>query len=423
MFNRAISLDTQKALRSALLLWIVYFFAVGLVDWLYILNEPGLMVYYLIQGFNGLLILGVTALPWRRFGAARVMLPIALVLMATLPTLTVHIMVRLVAIFSPEGPGRPLLSPDAMTLRLMPVLLMGLLLTVWKYQWRHVVLFCLGIAALNLAPFVGLLGLRQRPLTFPFREILLTAIQLISLLLVGYFTSTIVSRLRKQQRALVEANAQLRDYASTQIELTISHERNRMARELHDTLAHTLSGLTVQLQTVKAYWEIEPTTSQKLLNDALAATRDGLQETRGALKSLRATPLEDLGLPLAIRQLAEEAAARANLELDLLIAEPLPSFAPETSHAIYRVAQEAIMNIIYHANAKTFSVHITADEGDILLKVVDNGCGFESNRPYHNHWGVKGMRERAQFVDGQLQIESRSGYGTTIQLTVPGRSF
>ena len=120
-----------------------------------------------------------------------------------------------------------------------------------------------------------------------------------------------------QRRSLEEANAQLRYHASTQIELTISHERNRMARELHDTLAHTLSGLIVQLQTVKAYWEIEPATSQKMLDDALAATRDGLRETRGALKSLRATPLEDLGLSLAIRQLAEEVAARANLDLQV----------------------------------------------------------------------------------------------------------
>lgn len=124
------------------------------------------------------------------------------------------------------------------------------------------------------------------------------------------------------------------NYASTLEQLTISHERNRMARELHDTLAHTLSGLTVQLQTVKAYWEIEPDTSQKLLNDALAATRDGLQETPGALKALRATPLEDLGLPLAIRQLAEEAAARASLDLHLEITEPLPPFALEVDSLI-----------------------------------------------------------------------------------------
>lgn len=394
------------------MLWVAYFCILGLVDWLIADRDANVLLYYAVQIASSLFILGLTFLPWRRAWSEKSMLPLVLVLMATLPTIAVHFMLRL-------APSAPLRSPDGMTLRLTPIFLIGLLLTAWRYRWPQVVLFSLGIALLNLQYVVIPSLLRGN---FPRADndaLLVTGIQTISLLMVGYITSALVSRLKAQQRSLEEANAQLRDYASTQIELTISHERNRMARELHDTLAHTLSGLTVQLQTIKAYAEIEPATSQKLLDDALVTTRDGLQETRGALKSLRATPLEDLGLPLAIRQLAEEAAARANLELDFQITEPLPVLAPEVSHAIYRVAQEAIMNVNYHANARKLTVHVTSDKETVQLTVGDDGGGFEPNQSYPNHWGLEGMNERAQLVNGQLQIESQAGRGTTIQLTIP----
>ncbi len=415
MSKRSFLFRTDQLLRVALILWIAYFSVLAIVDWWLAERDADVLVYYAIQIVNSLLILGLTLLPWKRLRQANFMLPVVLTLMAMLPTITIHLMLRIAS-------STPLRSPEGMTLRLAPILLIGLLLTAWHFRWRYVVIFSIGIAVLNLAGIFMLPLFKGVMPRFNSEAVLATGIQTISFLMVGYITSELLGRLRKQQQSLEEANAQLRDYASTQIELTTSRERNRIARELHDTLAHTLSGLTVQLQTVKAYWEIEPATSQELLDDALVATRNGLQETRGALKSLRATPLEDLGLPLAIRRLAEEAAARANLQLDLLAAEPLPSLSPEVSHAIYRVAQEAIMNVIYHANAKKLSVHITSNEDSLHLTVVDDGNGFDANSDHPNHWGIEGMHERAQLVEGQLHIESQTGRGTRIQLTIPENS-
>ncbi len=349
MTQKAFPSRTDQLLRVALLLWVAYFGALALVDWWLTDRDASVLIYYAVQILNSLFILGLTLLPWQRFRNVKAMLPVVLALMAALPTVTVHIMLRVAS-------SERLRSPDGTTLRLTPILLIGLLLTAWHYRWPQVVLFSLSIAGLNLMGIFMLPGSRGSiPQLHP-EAVLITGIQTISLLMVGYITSALMTRLRMQRRSLEDANAQLRDHASTQIELTISRERNRMARELHDTLAHTLSGLSVQLQTVKAYWDIEPATSQKMLDDALAATRSGLQETRGALKSLRATPLDDLGLPLAIRQLAEEVATRANLALQVEITEPLPSLAPEVSHALYRITQEAIMNVVYHADAKTLSV-------------------------------------------------------------------
>lgn len=402
---------TERLLRLALILWIAYFCILALVDWWLVDRDTNVLLYYAVQAFNGLLILGIAFVLRRYTRSEKLMRPFVLVLMAVLPTLTVHLMLR-------AAPSEILRSAEGMTLRLTPILLMGMLLTAWYYRWRHVVLFCLGVAAANLLGLYMLPPYRSIIRFFPLGPMTVTGIQTISLFMVGYITSVLVSRLRGQQQTLEEANAQLRAQASTQMELTISRERNRMARELHDTLAHTLSGLTVQLQTVKAYREIEPATSEKMLDDALAATRDGLQETRDALKSLRATPLEDLGLPLAISQLAEEAAARASLELDLEITEPLPLLAPEVGHALYRIAQEAIMNVVYHANATTLSVEVKSNGDSIELAVADDGGGFDTNRTHPNHWGIEGMQERAHLINGQLLIESQTGCGTSVQLII-----
>jgi hypothetical protein len=171
-----------------------------------------------------------------------------------------------------------------MALRLLPVLLIALVLTAWQYRWQQVVLVSLGIAALDLGLRVLLQPLGTRAFHAGF---LVTIIQTTCFLVIGYFISRLMPRLRTQQAALQGANTQLMHYASTLEDLTISRERNRMARKLHDTLAHTLSALSVQLETVKAYWEVDAEAAQALLDQSLQVTRAGLQETRRALKSFR----------------------------------------------------------------------------------------------------------------------------------------
>ena len=101
-----------------------------------------------------------------------------------------------------------------------------------------------------------------------------------------------------------EANANLTHYASTLEQLTVSRERNRLARELHDTLAHSLTALSVSLETVKAYFDIDREKTREMIDISLKSTRKGVDETRRALKSLRSSDLEDLGPGLAIQRIA-----------------------------------------------------------------------------------------------------------------------
>jgi signal transduction histidine kinase len=314
-------------------------------------------------------------------------------------------------------PG-PASIPENITLRLMPILFMALALTAWQYHWKQVVWFSLGLAAFRLILYYVLPRPTAQPTLPPITAL---TVQTISLLVVGYFITSLMRQLRAQHEALAQANAQLVHYAGTLEQLTISRERNRMARELHDTLAHTLSGLSVQLETVKAYLEVDPVTAQTLLDQSLAVTRSGLQETRRALKSLRASPLDDLGLALAISQLAHSAAERANLKLDLSMPEPLPALSPEVEQCVYRVAQEAIANVAHHANARQLSVALTCETDRVTLLIKDDGRGFDVRQGEQaGHYGLAGMRERAALIGADLNLESQPGHGTCLQLAIRG---
>ena len=145
----------------------------------------------------------------------------------------------------------------------------------------------------------------------------------------------------------------------------------------------------------------------------------GLGETRRALQALRASPLDDLGLSLAVKTMVEDAAARANLALNLSVADKLPSLSPDVEQCIYRVAQEAVTNVGKHAKAKTLTVNLESAEEKVTLMVHDDGAGFDVDKKGKaNDYGLEGMRERAQLVGGELTVTSRPGEGTTVRLVV-----
>ena len=243
-------------------------------------------------------------------------------------------------------------------------------------------------------------------------------IRTISFIAVGVFISLLVARLREQRESLSEANANLTHYASTLEQLTVSRERNRLARELHDTLAHSLTAISVSLETAKAYFDIDSNKTRDLIDKSLESTRVGVDETRRALKALRSSALEDMGLGLAVQRAAESAAARFHFNLTLDLKNPMPSLSPDVEQTIYRIAQESIENIVNHSHAKNFSVRLESN-GHITLTIQDDGIGFDA-RPKEttDHFGLVGMRERAELAGGKLKIESGKGKGTKVVLTI-----
>jgi signal transduction histidine kinase len=154
-----------------------------------------------------------------------------------------------------------------------------------------------------------------------------------------------------------------------------------------------------------------------MLQEALTTTRSGLDETRRALQDLRASPLEDLGLNLAIRTLAEDTAARGKLSIEIELTENINNLPPEVEHCFYRVAQEALENVLKHAQAQKVSIHLNQANERLTLTVSDNGQGFAVDKLEQNHhFGIKGMRERAEMIGAKFEITSQPGQGTTVNL-------
>jgi signal transduction histidine kinase len=236
--------------------------------------------------------------------------------------------------------------------------------------------------------------------------------------MVGYMVVRLIRTQRAQQSALAQANSQLARYASTLEQLATSRERNRLARELHDTLAHSLSAVAVQLEAVKTLWDSNPDEARNLLEHSQAVTRSGLAETRRALQALRATPLDDLGLVVALRSLAESYAARAGFEirLDLPVTEMI--LAPEIEQGIYRIVQEGLENASIHSQARHVDVSLQQIQDRILLVIQDDGIGFFASDVDQNRFGLQGIRERTAMLGGSLEVDSQPGKGTRLSLVI-----
>lgn len=342
--------------------------------------------------------------PWLQRTLGHIHLPIALAAATIIPIIEAPYLSRL---YGAES------LPEFWLI--FPFLLIPLILTAWQYDFVYVVIFILGTTSFEL--LIPSSPAFPETADIPSRVALIVTRSFL-FLLIGYIVSSLVTEQRRQRRELSQANRKLVRYAAALEQLTISRERNRLARELHDTLAHTLSGLAVQLEAISTVWDKVPSKVSAMLEQALVTTRAGLSETRRAFQDLRATPLEDLGLALAIRSMAENAADRGALSLQLSIPGQIANLPPEVKQTYYRVAQEALENVVLHANAQQLSVSLKKSNRQLMLEVSDDGCGFKAESiPQDDQFGIKGMRERAELIGGRLEVESGEGKGTTIRLT------
>jgi signal transduction histidine kinase len=342
-------------------------------------------------------------------------LPVGIVWAAAGPILSPYIELQL------EGNKVPELFLQTALWQQIILLFIPLIIISWQYSIQKVILFCALTTVLNVALLYSGIVLIEAALLRPLLGILF--VQVVAFMLVGYMIANLVKVQREQRQSLTEANARLAQHASMLEQLTISRERNRLARELHDTLAHSLSAVAVQLEAIDTLLDTSSGEVKSLLKQSLATTRNGLTETRRALQALRASPLEDLGLALAIRNLAESVASRSGLRLRLNVPDRVENLSPELEQGIYRVAQEALENVALHAQAKMVNVQLCQNNNHLELTISDNGRGFDpENIDLLNQFGIQGMRERTEMLGGRLKLESRPKYGTTIQLEWGGNN-
>jgi len=312
--------------------------------------------------------------------------------------------------------GVPIAEQTRSTWFLIVLLIVPVIMIAWQYGFRWVVWFCIITSLVELGLFLPLAG-KGGPA--PPTMIAVVLGHWLIYLPVGYAVARLMDAQRRQRTALAEANAKLARYAETLEQLAIDRERNRLAQELHDTLAHGLSSIAVQLEAMTALWQTQPQNLHAMLAEVLSTTRTALSESRRAIIALRASPLEDLGLTKAVRQLAETAANRSGLELQLQVAEMIDKLSNESEHGLYRIAAEAITNVVRHAKAQRLTVKLEEVDDVIQLCISDDGCGFDSQHAFDTeHFGLSGMHERAQQMGSEFEVTSSLESGTSVQLTL-----
>jgi signal transduction histidine kinase len=348
----------------------------------------------------------------RRLG--RVFLPVAFIFGSLMPLIGRVLALNPDRLATVEQSARQAFASSG---QLFLALLIPLLLIGWQYSFWVVLMYVITTTLLDVGLLYWVWGIL--PPTVDVSDI--TFLRTVIFLFTGYVITRLMAAQRAQRRELAEANQQLMRYAATAEQLAVSRERNRLARELHDTLAHTLSALSVQLEAVDSAWEHRPEQARVLLRKALAGTRSGLTETRRALQALRASPLEDLGLGLALRNLAQSTAARGGLAVEVQVPDDIENLSPDVEQAVYRIAQEALSNALHHSSAAKIRLSLERTNGRLTLLVQDDGRGFDpSDGEALGHYGMRGMRERAELVGGTLHVESRPGEGTSVRLEVRG---
>lgn len=247
-------------------------------------------------------------------------------------------------------------------------------------------------------------------------------IRLILFGITGFLSVWVAREQRTYRQQLANKNRQLVAYASTLEQLAVARERNRLARELHDTLAHTLSAINIQLSALSVFLQADPTEAEQRLLRIQAITRDGIHETRRALHDLRAQAVEELGLCLALQGLIQQAKARCDTDFRAQLPPDgeLYDLPQHVEQQIFRIAEEAVNNVIRHANASLTELELTIGPLMINMIVRDNGVGFLPQQVAQgDSVGIIGMHERAALMGGKLDIVSHLGNGTQLILMVP----
>ena len=248
--------------------------------------------------------------------------------------------------------------------------------------------------------------------------------------------NSLVYALDDRNHALESANDTLEDRVrerTLQIELlsdenkqaAVARERLRMARDLHDTLAHTLAALLTQIRLMHKLAGLQNTMMLTAeLEKAEEATRTGLMEARAAITQLRSNPVREFGLESALRQLASNFGQRTGIRMTVESSGSLPLLQTDRAETMFRIAEEAFHNIERHANARSVVVELseTPQNGAscVVLRVEDDGCGFDPSVTPDGqapHYGLRGMQEQAALIQMVLEIHSAPGRGTAIKLT------
>jgi signal transduction histidine kinase len=248
------------------------------------------------------------------------------------------------------------------------------------------------------------------------KSILLIVLSMLALcVFVVVFTEAVV-REAQARNALGQAHQRLREDSAHIETLATVAERNRLAREVHDNLGHSLTIITVQLEAARVMLDVDPTRTRSALEQAQKLARDGLGEIRESVAALRALPTENRSLPEALADLVRQSRA-TGVPTTLLVPGVLPSLSSPVKFALYRIAQEGLTNVRKYAHATHVDLTLDGTEEHMVrLRVQDNGVGSLCTI---DGFGLLGARERVKALGGQLRTASSPGAGFLLEVEIP----
>jgi signal transduction histidine kinase len=220
------------------------------------------------------------------------------------------------------------------------------------------------------------------------------------------------SRLVLRER---HARQQLRRYAAQVEQLAVAGERNRIAREIHDTVGHYLTVVHVQIEAARAVLSANAAGAQECLARAEDLVRDGLAELRRSVTMLRGQAVAERPFGLALSSLVEECRS-GGLSTTLTIKGTPRLIAPAIEFTLFRAAQEALTNVRRHASAKQAQLTLRYEAAEVCLRVQDDGVGSAAPQ---GGFGLTGVRERAELVGGLVDVRSGVGQGFILEVRIP----
>jgi signal transduction histidine kinase len=234
------------------------------------------------------------------------------------------------------------------------------------------------------------------------------------------FTIIRTSQGRGQLIAKLEAaQRELEAARQKDVELAALRERERLARDLHDSLGHALAVMAVQLEAIQRLYKVDPQRGSEHVDELKALARRSMDDLRRSLDGLRASGLSEQALTEALQTLSIETGQRANLQIQCRVAAEADVLSPAITETLWRVAQESLANVEKHAQARQVELGLEVQPEAIVLSISDDGVGLSrAAENQRGHYGLRGMRERVESLGGTLTVNG-AGSGTRVEARLP----
>lgn len=223
-------------------------------------------------------------------------------------------------------------------------------------------------------------------------------------------------KLNETNSELQKANLQLEKYAEEKEQMVATRERNRLAREIHDTLGHALTGIITGTEASIALMDVAPDMAKEQLKVITEVARQGITDVRRSVKALRPDALEKYDLEKAILSIVEDMRQVSNIAIDYQCHTSLHCFNNDEEEILYRIVQESITNAIRHGHATAIWIDISRKYNTLIVRIKDNGCGCADIK---KGFGLNHMEERLELLQGTLLYNGEDGF--TIEAQIPVR--